>query len=186
DYQPLQLVALDSINVCTDEAEIPWLGCLASYGLPPYQYNWSPGVFPNADTITLSGVLLNPNQNVFSIEVQDQCGKTAIIQPITVFNQCPLTAPNVLTLNNDQTNDVFLIQHLADYDAVQLRVFNRWGNIVYENDAYQNDWSGISNDGKELTDGVYFYTVIPISEKYAYDDKNQSRYILSGFLHIFH
>jgi gliding motility-associated-like protein len=134
----------------------------------------------------LSGNLLAPNQNLFSVEVQDQCGKTAIIDPIAVFNQCPLVAPNVLTLNGDQTNEVFIIKHLEDYNAVQLRVFNRWGNVVYQNDAYQNDWSGIADNGKELSDGVYFYTILPESEKYAYDDQERTKFLLAGFLHIFH
>jgi gliding motility-associated-like protein len=186
DYQPLQLNALDSINVCVGGGEVPWLGCSVNYGLPPYQYNWSPGAFPNNDTITLPAALLLPNQNLFSVEVQDQCGKTATINPIAVFNQCPLLAPNVLTLNSDETNEYFIIQHLADYNSVQLRVFNRWGNLVYQNDTYQNDWSGTTMDGKLLTDGVYFYTIVPESEKYLYDNQQNTRYVLSGFLHIYH
>jgi gliding motility-associated-like protein len=185
DYQPLQLVALDSVNFCVGGGEVPWLGCSASFGLPPYQYNWSPGVFPNSDTITLSSSVLAPNQNLFSVEVQDQCGKTAIIDPIAVFNQCPLLAPNVLTLNGDQTNEYFIIQHLEDYNAVQLRVFNRWGNLVYQNDAYKNDWSGIADNGKVLSDGVYFYTILPESQKYAYDNQERTKFLLAGFLHIF-
>ena len=92
----------------------------------------------------------------------------------------------MLTLNGDLTNDVFIIQHLADYNNVRLQVFNRWGNLVYENTDYQNDWSGLTMDGKPLTDGVYFYTVLPDSEKYTYDDQDQTQFLLTGFLHIFH
>jgi gliding motility-associated-like protein len=186
DYQPLSVIATDSINVCANGGEIPWLGCAVSFGLPPYQYIWSPGSFPNSDTVSLGGVLLLPNENLFSIEVQDQCGKTVGLNSILVYNQCPLEAPNVLTLNGDLTNDVFIIQHLADYNNVRLQVFNRWGNLVYENADYQNDWSGLTMDGKPLTDGVYFYTVLPDGEKYTYDDQDQTKFLLAGFLHIFH
>lgn len=186
DYQPLSVIANDSLNVCANGSEIPWLGCAVSFGLPPYQYTWSPGFFPSSDTISLAGVLLLPNENAFSLEVQDQCGKTATVNSILVYNQCPLEAPNVLTLNGDLTNDVFIIQHLADYNNVRLQVFNRWGNLVYENPDYQNDWSGLTMDGKPLTDGVYFYTVLPDSEKYTYDDQDQTQFLLTGFLHIFH
>jgi hypothetical protein len=41
-------------------------------------------------------------------------------------------------------------------------------------------------DGKPLTDGVYFYTVLPDGEKYTYDDQDQTKFLLAGFLHIFH
>ena len=186
DYQPLSLIAADSINVCASDGEIGMLGCAASFGLPPYQYIWGPGSFPNSDTVDLGGVFLQPNVNVFTVEIQDQCGKTIMGNPIFVYNQCPLEAPNVLTLNGDQTNDVFIIQHLEDFNNVRLQVFNRWGNLVYNNSNYQNDWNGLTTDGILLTEGVYFYTVLPDSEKYTYDDQERTKYLLAGFLHIIH
>ena len=186
DYQPMQLVVNDSINICASNGELPYLGCSVFNGLPPYTYNWEPGAFPNTDTVLVNSGSLEPNQNIFSIEIQDQCGKVINYDPIYIYNQCPLSAPNVLTLNSDQTNDFFIIEHLEDYNAVQLRIFNRWGNLIYENNAYQNDWSGKDLNNKDIVDGVYFFTVIPLSEKYTYDDQSKTMYMLSGYLHIFH
>lgn len=185
DYQPLTITALDSINICAASGDVAMLGCLVANGLPPYQYNWEPGAFINSDTIMLNSVILQPNLNEFYVEVQDACGKSIVFDPISVYNQCPLEGPNVITINGDQTNDYLVIKNLEDYDAVQLRVFNRWGNLVYENEAYQNDWSGVDINGKTLVDGVYFYTAIPRSEKYTYDDQKKSQFQLSGFIHLF-
>jgi gliding motility-associated-like protein len=91
-----------------------------------------------------------------------------------------------MTINGDGINDYFLVTNLQDYESVQLRVFNRWGVLLYENDKYQNDWAGNDQNGVKLTDGVYFYTVIPSSFKYEYDDVKKSLYTLHGFFHIFH
>jgi hypothetical protein len=33
-----------------------------------------------------------------------------------------------------------------------LKVFNRWGSVVYEMNGYKNDW-----DGGEVPDGTYYY-----------------------------
>ena len=90
-----------------------------------------------------------------------------------------------MTVDGDGVNDVFIVQHLEDYDAAQLRIFNRWGNLIYENEAYQNDWSGTDLSGKKMVDGVYFYTVVPQSAKYTYDDQEKTQFTLHGFVHVF-
>lgn len=185
DYQPLVIVGQDSLNVCVLGGEIPVLWCSVTNGITPYQYNWEPGPFPNNDTVNLGGFPLQPNQNLFYVEVQDVCGKVVAYNPIYVYNQCPLGAPNVMTVDGDGVNDVFIVQHLEDYDAVQLRIFNRWGNLIYENEAYQNDWSGTDLSGKKLVDGVYFYTVVPQSAKYTYDDQAKTQFTLHGFVQVF-
>lgn len=186
DYQPLAMSVVDSVNICGLLGESANLWCYVINGIPPYNYNWEPGIFPNNDTVQVYGQLLNSNLNLFNLTVYDACGKSISSNEILVYNQCPVEAPNVMTVNGDGINDFFLVTNLGDYDAVQLRVLNRWGILVYENDDYQNDWGGSDQNGNDLTDGVYFYTVTPKSEKYEYDDAKLSLYTLHGFLHIFH
>jgi gliding motility-associated-like protein len=101
-----------------------------------------------------------------------------------VYNQCPLVVPNVITTNDDQTNDILIIRNWEDYDKVSLTVFNRWGNVVYSNEDYKNDWGGKDLSGNKLEDGVYFYTATPKSDKYEYDDADRTLYTLHGFIHI--
>jgi gliding motility-associated-like protein len=60
--------------------------------------------------------------------------------------------PNVVTPNGDGVNDMFFIQNLDLSQANTLVVFNRWGNVVFEVENYQNDWQP-----NNLVDGVYFY-----------------------------
>jgi gliding motility-associated-like protein len=46
-------------------------------------------------------------------------------------------------------------------------VFNRWGNLVYENDNYKNDWDGRGQGnfmGQFLPEGAYFYMVDAIDQ----------------------
>ena len=68
-------------------------------------------------------------------------------QTITVFT---LKIPNVFTPgNNDEVNDVFQIQSQL---PVSLKVINRWGRVVFEEDDYQNNWTAA-----EVSPGVYYY-----------------------------
>ncbi|MEQ7801568.1 gliding motility-associated C-terminal domain-containing protein, partial [Pedobacter sp. ASV1-7] len=66
----------------------------------------------------------------------------------------PLEIPNTFTPNGDGKNDSFLIKGLENYEGVSLFVYNRWGDEVYRNHNYKNEW-----DGNGLNDGTYFYVL---------------------------
>ncbi|MCH2021774.1 MAG: gliding motility-associated C-terminal domain-containing protein, partial [Saprospiraceae bacterium] len=75
--------------------------------------------------------------------------------------------PNIFTPNGDGVNDVFEIPCLYNTQGTSLLVFNRWGDMVYETDNYQNQWDGTHN-GNHLPDGTYFYII-----KIGTDEKSQ-------------
>jgi gliding motility-associated-like protein len=58
--------------------------------------------------------------------------------------------PNVFTPNGDQLNETFDIENLPDNSS--LIIYNRWGNVVYQSDNYQNNWKGENNSS-----AVYYY-----------------------------
>ena len=60
--------------------------------------------------------------------------------------------------NGDGINESFVIQGISDYPNNKLFIFNRWGNIVLEQEKYDNSWSGYwDDDNTYLPDGTYFY-----------------------------
>jgi gliding motility-associated-like protein len=72
--------------------------------------------------------------------------------------------PNAFTPNQDGYNDLFIIPCIDNVtEKAALYIFNRWGNVVYETDSYQNDWDG-SHKNNPLPDGVYFY-ILQIENK---------------------
>ena len=68
-----------------------------------------------------------------------------------------LDFPSVITPNGDSKNDYFLVPGIENYRNIELIVLNRAGNIVYKDDAYQNNWNGIDKNGRPLLNGTYFY-----------------------------
>lgn len=186
DYIALEITAPDSINICSDQGQNALLSCSVVNGAPPYSYDWEPGFFLSNDSITLLGNQLEPNLNVYYVTATDQCNHSIVSNLIRVYNQCPLSAPNVLTLNNDGINDIFTLKNWEDFDKIAVTIVNRWGNCIYESADYQNDWNGKDQSGNSVSDGVYFYTVTPSSEKFTYDDAQKSRYTIHGFLQIYH
>lgn len=75
--------------------------------------------------------------------------------------------PNIFTPNGDSINDVFRpitldianIDPLLLVDNYELRIFNRWGNLIYEATGNLRFWDGRLPDGSLPSPGVYFYTV---------------------------
>jgi gliding motility-associated-like protein len=66
--------------------------------------------------------------------------------------------PNVLTPNNDFINENFNLHEIFQSClAYELRIFNRWGYIVYFQTNETDPFEGKTQDGLELTEGVYFY-----------------------------
>ena len=68
---------------------------------------------------------------------------------------------NVFTPNGDGVNDIFQFD-VDIFEAYDVLVLNRWGNIVYDKKGVTGTyiWNGTHNDGNECTDGVYFFKVV--------------------------
>jgi gliding motility-associated-like protein len=79
-----------------------------------------------------------------------------------VINDCDVTIPTAFTPDNDGKNDEWVIEDLdATYPNNIVRVYNRWGNIVYETPQGQynnNSWEGKYN-GEELPVGSYYFII---------------------------
>ncbi|TLX76222.1 tandem-95 repeat protein [Labilibacter sediminis] len=79
------------------------------------------------------------------------------------YEEDELEVYEVFSPNGDGTNDYFVLPWLTQYDRVSIEIFNRWGNVVYQSDKYNNDWNGQSNKGIRIGDqlpvGTYFYII---------------------------
>ncbi len=68
-------------------------------------------------------------------------------------------AISIITPNEDGINDQLIFDGLEAFSDSKLVIFNRWGNIVYQQDRYQLDgelWDG-ANGGVTLPADVYYY-----------------------------
>jgi gliding motility-associated-like protein len=63
-----------------------------------------------------------------------------------------IVIPNVFTPNNDGMNDTFIVDGLQYIDGAILKIYNRWGRVIYTDENYKNTWNG-----GDVADGIYFY-----------------------------
>ena len=63
--------------------------------------------------------------------------------------------PNIFSPNSDGVNDKFTIDGIND--RYQIQIFNRWGDLIYSEDPFLNNWQGINLSGKKVNEGQYYY-----------------------------
>ena len=87
-----------------------------------------------------------------------------------------IVAPNVFTPNGDGNNDVFEVVSKGN-NTVSLKIFTRAGVLVFSSEAKRCRWDGLSLNGQEMANGIYYYTaeVLGLSPKVS----------KCGFLHLF-
>jgi gliding motility-associated-like protein len=78
-----------------------------------------------------------------------------------VIPDLAIDIPEAFSPNRDGVNDRFVI--LKPFGTtLELEVYNRWGNVVYYNANYNNEWDGRGTNnfiGQDLMDGGYYYTL---------------------------
>lgn len=158
--------------ICPDLGESVNLNVAVTGGIQPYNYYW---VEEDVSAQTLS---VSPSTNaIYTVEIEDRCGKVLHPEPIKVEMVCMPLIPNVITPNGDGINDFFEIENLEQHASSQLIVLNRWGGVVYQSEGYNNDWNG---DG--LNEGTYFYTLEFGTHNAEFSDQRKS--VLTGHVTI--
>lgn len=73
-----------------------------------------------------------------------------------IFPVPEVTAPNVITPNGDNVNDIFFLESVNTTN-IRLTITNRWGNLIYEGEGTNPTWNGTDISGSVVSQGVYFY-----------------------------
>jgi len=77
---------------------------------------------------------------------------------VSITTDCPdLYIPNGFSPNGDGNNDLYFIY--GDIGTIQLFIYNRWGQLIFETNDQTKGWDGTFK-GKELESGVYAYKLI--------------------------
>jgi gliding motility-associated-like protein len=102
----------------------------------------------------------------FTYTISDPEGLTDVATVTVLYRYEPLAVSEGFSPNGDGNNDYWYIRSIDSYPSNSIKVFNRWGILVYEVKNYGNGsvlWDGRANTGMEsgklLEQGTYFYTV---------------------------
>ncbi len=65
---------------------------------------------------------------------------------------------SLFTPNQDGMNDYWYIPDIENYGRVKVKIYNRFGKMVYSSTSYENDWDG-TWEGRELPSASYYYVI---------------------------
>lgn len=119
-------------------------------------YSWTP------ESLLTSSIILNPvavptETTTYTLSATEN-GCTDFDQVIVYIEQ-DLTIPTTFSPNDDGINDVWEITGIEKYPNCYVRIFNRWGQEVFQKTGYSlaKSWNGQTTRSNEVNEGVYFY-----------------------------
>jgi gliding motility-associated-like protein len=70
---------------------------------------------------------------------------------------CDVLMPNAFTPNNDGLNDSFAPITICQFKSYEFKIFNRFGNLVFETNDIKNEWNGAKDDNALASDVYVWY-----------------------------
>jgi gliding motility-associated-like protein len=95
----------------------------------------------------------------YAVTARDTFYNESAFSNIVCVDNCPIyELPNAFTPNGDGQNDTFYPFPYCFIEEVEFKVFNRWGELVFETNDPDLNWDGSNLRGNALPAGVYYYT----------------------------
>lgn len=142
----------DTVIPATYTATVEVLSTTGGTGAVTYE--WTPGV-TLADATAASTTASPTETTTYLVTGTDDNGCKAQDTVVVRVDFDLVAIPDGFTPNGDGINDVFTVHHSAAIELVELKIFNRWGQLVYE----ANDWNGTYKDKEQPMD-TYVYQVV--------------------------
>jgi gliding motility-associated-like protein len=124
---------------------------IVATGLPGNELTWNTGATGGRIEVNTAGKYVVKSTNICN-SVFDS------VQLKLKDCNCKPLIPNAFTPNNDGNNDEFVPQIVCDIVRYNLKVFNRYGQKIYESFNKGDNWDGSFNSSPADA-GTYFYVI---------------------------
>ncbi len=125
-------------------------------GTDPSCY-WSPN-YNISNTQLLNPVVSPTSDTTYLLTVTSLHGCGVATDEVFIRVYKKISIPNAFSPNNDGINDTWKIDKLNTYTDADVKIFNRYGQLVYHSRGYPKEWDGRYN-GAPLPVGTYYYTI---------------------------
>ena len=149
------------INASASETLVPVGSTVTLYGSPSgySSYTWLPPFDVTNPSAQTTEAVIN-QETIFTLLVSDGiCAKsdTALVKVYTfVCNDQYIYIPNAFSPNGDGENEVLYVRGGAVVKDMTFRIFDRWGELVFETFDRLEGWDGTFRN-KDLDPDVYDY-----------------------------
>ncbi len=113
-----------------------------------------------ADDTTYTHDNLSSIAGCYAVVAVDSFNNESLLSNVVCVDNCSdYNLPNAFTPNGDGFNDLFTpILPFRFIDHVDMKIFDRWGNLVFTTTDPMLNWDGKDSKlGKDVNEGVYYY-----------------------------
>jgi large repetitive protein len=119
-------------------------------------YLWSPNSTLN-DSLFANPAASPTVTTIYTVVVKNSLGCSAS-DTVTVFVLPGVTVPSGFTPNGDGVNDFWVLPFADGFPNIEVQIFNRWGQLLFQSNGYNTPWDGEYN-GSPLPVGTYYYII---------------------------
>ncbi|GJM33131.1 MAG: hypothetical protein DHS20C18_21320 [Saprospiraceae bacterium] len=173
------VIAENSCNADTADLEVivfPVLAtagqdtCIAEGGVVKFAaqggviYEWAQATYPVSDTSIPDPVAEPLDSTLYMVSITDINGCVLQDSVIVLVASDPVSsikAYNLITPNGDGKNDVLEFTSLSKFGENSLKIYNRWGDLIFQKVNYQSDDERFDGNYKNqpLPAGNYYYVL---------------------------
>jgi gliding motility-associated-like protein len=103
---------------------------------------WSPGNFLN-NTSSFSPVFFGPTEQTYTIKITTASGCVTVdTQTVKTVKEAQIYVPSAFSPNDDGLNDFLRPIFMGIKEVHYFRVYNRWGQLLYERKSDLPGWDG--------------------------------------------
>ncbi|MFC5271256.1 gliding motility-associated C-terminal domain-containing protein [Adhaeribacter terreus] len=115
-------------------------------------FSGSDGLAINPKTGIIDLVSSTLGKHVITYSTAPPCVEKATTE-IVITGSPEIVCPNIITANGDDKNEGLLVK-VPDLTSYNMRVYNRWGSLIWETTDAAKGWTGAENSA-----GIYYYLV---------------------------
>jgi len=120
-------------------------------------YSWLPITFLSDPFIYNPTVtpLYTTGYDVTGISQNGCLGRDSVIVKVV---DPKITVPNAFSPNGDSENDIIYLLHVGVLELLEFKIFNRWGQLVFETSVLDEGWDGnFKEQPQEIGNFAYYY-----------------------------
>ncbi|MFL5809516.1 MAG: PKD domain-containing protein [Flavisolibacter sp.] len=125
------------------------------------QYSWSFGDGGTAAVPSPSHVYAGPIRTtpfIVTFTITDSLGcQSSKQKTIRIYSSCFLAVPSAFTPNNDGLNDFLAPLNAVKAEKLDFKVFNRWGQLIFQTNNWKHGWDGTVKGIPQGTDIYVWY-----------------------------
>lgn len=158
-----------NFNAITDPLFIGWPITFQNLSEDANSYYWDLGDGGNSTMTHPNNVYSQPGTYDITLVATDRNGcKDTITKPLIILDEFYIYVPNSFTPDDNRANNTFKVSTINVVEF-HIRIFNRWGEMVFEADDKDFEWDGTYGPLR-VKDGTYVWK---IDYKSIHDDELQ-------------